>query len=305
MNKEKTVKKRDVKGKVDITTKEKKHVDNVRSGEAVSSSTTDGFMVVNGEVIVIDGEVIGNHFYKELYNLEIAQYLFGGDLTSLAAVERREEGIINRVKEVMQGEKVQLSLSLLSDCYEYVINYFLNDENAFKKDYFGKDTAYTVKQYIYKNMFSAVQSYKTTLNKKQDAYYNSTRTVTAEEMERGRKGIPESYIKDTTLPEEHLFEQLDKVGEQYRFVRNYIENVLKEQNYIVENMDVDNIIRYFFIVYYETDEEKIETIKKYCYVDEAFIDKFLKELRKRITSNDKEDRKFRKNLAELIDMNKY
>lgn len=109
--------------------------------------------VVNEEVYIVRGVILDNPFVKRIENGEAIFWMLRNQRKVQAVIAQRfkEQGVIGGV---------------VSDCFNTLLNNFVTrEELTFNKNYFGKNTEYTVGEYVLNRVKYAVKQYKKTISK--------------------------------------------------------------------------------------------------------------------------------------------
>lgn len=134
-------------------------------------------LVVNNEVYIVRGKIIDNPFSRRIENSEAAFWI-------LSNRTRVEQSIARHfmTTSVFGGN--------LDDCFNLLLNEFnTRVDLEFNRNYFGKDSGYTVGEYVINRVKHVVQKYKNLLLKEE-----TVPLLTTEESERHGYGVIEEVV---------------------------------------------------------------------------------------------------------------
>lgn len=127
-------------------------------------------VVTYGDLIIKDGNVLGNVFSYNINNSMASMWIIENPLKVKGAITK----YMNSIK-VVGGDT--------EDCYNFAIYYFLDNRGReIVLNFFGTDTDYDVEKYCMSNLKFVVYNYKNSLKKVRGD--NTSNLIDNEEMER-------------------------------------------------------------------------------------------------------------------------
>lgn len=223
---------------MEIEGKNKLEVNNI---DSVTNS--DDLIIVNDCVIIQNGLIIGNPFYSKLTSNSTVEWI----VKHKNEVRKSIIFWLNQYKFLKSGIDID-------DCFDYILNYFLeNPEKEFKEKFFGEDSDYTIKEYIKLYIRLCVMNY-IRIYIKEMQYRVNVKTENEHYLE---NNILYTSI-DTSDSSQELKEYDSVISDKYQQFLEYdnlFESILKHENYFYDKGYVKfDILSYFAYMYFDVDD---------------------------------------------------